>query len=210
MTSVGVMASAVVPPAAGNDVLLEPFNNFTFAPWTVGAGSIVTGRTGTAAQILGNFTDTIKYTIPSGSQSDTVTIGFAFRAASLGGETNILEINSDADATQHNRLTWNSSGALLFYRSFSGLLTTASGLIVANTWTYIELQVKLHDTTGTYDLHVNGVSVGAASNVDTRNGGTKTVYDTVKVNLGAIARLYDDMYITTGAGAPFKGNITIP
>jgi hypothetical protein len=201
----------------GPDVLLEPFNNLT--AWTVTGtptGIVAGGRTGTAAEFASFSSTFISYAIPTPAQSDTITIGFAFRPSAIGvGEYKIIGLASDAGATDHNTLAINSTNALVFYRSSSGLLTSANGVIpAANTYYYIEVQAKLHDTTGTFEVRVNGTPViGPATAQDTKNAGTKTVYDTVRLPPsgfnGAIVR-YDDLYITMGAGAPFKGAITIP
>ena len=84
-------------------------------------------------------------------------------------------------------------------------------MVTAGTWYYVEIQAKLHDSTGFVIVRVNGVEVINASTLDTKDGGTKTVYDRVSMAMfdGRVNQ-YDDLYITTGAGAPFKGSITIP
>lgn len=201
----------------GPDVLLEPFNNLT--AWAVTGsptGIVAGGRTGTAVEFAAFSSTFISYAIPTPAQSDTITIGFAFRPSAIGqGEYKIIGLASDAGATDHNFISIDSNNALIVYRQSSGLLPKApNGTIpTAGVFYYIELQIKLHDTTGSFDLHVNGTSVASATNVDTKNAGTKTVYDTVRLPPsgfnGAIVR-YDDLYITMGAGAPFKGDITVP
>ena len=40
----------------------------------------------------------------------------------------------------------------------------------ANTWYYIEFKVKCHATLGTFDLHVNGISVLIGSGINTKIG----------------------------------------
>lgn len=201
----------------GPDVLLDPFNNLT--AWTVTGtptGIVAGGRTGTAAEFASFSSAFLRYSIPVANQLDTVTIGFAWRPATINnGEYKILGLKSDAGATDHNTLAINSTNALVFYRSSSGLQTSAAAVIpTAATYYYIEVQAKLHDTLGTFEVRVNGTTVlGPATNQDTRNAGTKTVYDTIELPPGGLngsILRYDDLYITMGAGAPFKGSITIP
>lgn len=207
------MASGVAAATTYSDVMMEPFNDFLTAPWSIsGSPTCPTGgRTGKCAQMQGNFTDAISFAIPSAKESDTLTCGLAFKTAGFGSETHIVDFFSDAGATQHAYISYNSAGSLLLYiRGFSGVITSAGGLLPSSTWTYIELQIKLHDTLGTYNMKVNGTSIGSATNVDTKNAGTKTTFDTVKIVTRGAVGFYDDMYITMGVGAPFKGPITIP
>lgn len=212
MTSVGVMASAVVPPSAGTDVLLEPFNNFTFAPWTNTSCTIVTGRNGNGANIpaAGN----IVYTIPTINQSAALTIGFAWRTNALAAaQSFICELLSDAGATTHNRLYVDNGGSVGVTRGTSTDLVTTSptNTILINTWYYLELQITLHDTAGALTVRKNGAVLLTGTALDTKNAGTKTVYDTVRLRSAATTTmLTDDLYITMGAGAAFKGDIVVP
>src|SRR5215467_13499987 len=195
------------PVTPSTDLLQEKFNNYTAAPWvTTGGAPAITasGRTGNAAQ-LNNPSDGIKYTIAAGSESDTILIGFGYKTSGLGSENDIVVLSSDAGATDHNKLRVNSAGSLLFYRGSSGLWTSAAGVIVANTWCYIEMKVKLSDTVGTLDVHVNGTSLTSQITLDTRNNGTKTTYDTIKLDTVWVVNYYDDLYVTMGATSTFKG-----
>jgi hypothetical protein len=194
-----------------NDLLLEKFNNYTTAPWVTTAGAptiTASGRTGNAAQLT-NPSDAIKYTIPAVSESDTITIGFGYKTSALGSENDILVLSSDAGATDHNKLRVNSAGSLVFYRGASGLWTSAAGVVVANTWLYIEVKVKLSDTVGTLNVRSNGTSLTSQTALDTKNAGTKTTYDTIKLDTVWVINYYDDLYVTMGASAAFKGPISL-
>lgn len=213
MTSVGVMASAV-NLAAGTDVLMEPFNNLS--AWTVtGTPTIVTGRTGTAAQFTWNSgADQADYRIPSGAQSDTMTLGFAWRPnPDTTHSRPFMRLMSDSGATEHALLFMNSDGSFEYRVSSVAKYRSAAGFLVANTFYYIEVQTKMHDTAGTIIIRVNGTEVLNLTGQDTKAAGTKTVWDTVRLGPPTVfngSDLFDDLYITTGAGAPFKGSITIP
>lgn len=207
MTSVGIIASSVVTGA----VLLEPFNNFTFAPWANTGATIVTGRNGTAAQTVGGSGVHADFTIPAASESDIVTVGAAWRYTDANTLTrDIFRFNSDAGVTQHNRVSQVGAGVNVT-RGATGLTATGNVLAV-NTWAYIEAQICLHDTAGYVIVHVNGVEVTNTTALDTKNAGTKTVYDRIIIGgfaTGATCQ-WDDLYITVGAGAPFKGDIVVP
>jgi Domain of unknown function (DUF4082) len=199
----------IVPSAA---VLVEPFNNLD--AWTNSGGTIVAGRTGTAVEFAGNANNA-RYTIPAASESDTLTIGFAYRATVVTAAIRrILSLWSDAAATEHIRLDWNpNDGRLSFQRVLTALATSAAGALPNdNTWRYIEAQIRLHDSAGFGIVRVNGTEVINASSLDTKQGGTKTTFDTLRLSvvLTSNTALYDDMYLTMGAGAVFKGDITIP
>jgi hypothetical protein len=45
--------------------------------------------------------------------------------------------------------------------------TTASNLLTANTWAYIEFKVTFHPTNGSYELIIEGDSVASATGIDT-------------------------------------------
>ena len=128
MPSTGIMASAVhIETATCTDVItLEPFNNTS--AWTVGGTvNIVAGRTGTAvttASATGNYA---AYTIPAPNESDTITVGFAWRYDDAEtGDRSIVIFYSDAMATLHNQLRWNPTGTVLHFTRNLVDLGTAS------------------------------------------------------------------------------------
>ena len=218
---VGTMASAATKTGlvACTDVItLEPFNNFTDNSWTNSGGTIIAGgRNGNAAQTDG-FVDGARYTIPTINQDATVTVGFAFKSPVLSSFANVLGFYSDSAATFHLYMQIHSTGALRVQRGdfVTTLGTSAAGVITANTWHYIEVQATLHDTTGAVQVKVNGTSVLNVTNVDTKNAGTKTVLDTIKVmgtgNGGSTLNQFDDLYLRTGSTCAFRGDInpTLP
>lgn len=216
MTSVGIMASSVV---SGTDVLLEPFNNYTFAPWTIANTPTIVagGRTGNGANFAGASAGSTKlatYTIPAVGESDTVTLGFAWKATSLAlASTPIAELRSDAAATLHGQLSLRSVDNNIQVNSGTGgTIGAAPHGLVAGTFAYIEWQMKLADTGGFTIVRVNGVELINVASIDTKNAGTKATYDGVRLvgPASGVTTVYDDLYITTGAGAPFKGSITVP
>jgi hypothetical protein len=192
---------------------LEAFDNF--GAWTTaGTTAIVTaGRTATnGARMTGaGSSNHADYTLPTAS--DTVIVGFAHQINSLAAATSeIVQFYSDTNVTQHNRLTVATNGSLSFWRGTTSLATSAAGVIAINTWNYIEVRAVLSDTVGAFEVRVNGTAViGPLTAQDTKNAGTATVYDTVRL-LGPIASFFntfDDCYVLTGGAAAFKGNQTI-
>jgi hypothetical protein len=196
---------------AGTDVLLEPFNNFTFAPWTTG-GTIVAGRTGTAAQLTGSNTAT--YTLPTGNRSYYATIGFAYKVSSVGTSPRKIFSFRDSTASYFTTLQIETNGALGFYGGDSAQPygTSSAGLIVAATWYYLEVQVFIANTGGSFTVRCNGSIVISGTAMDTQQPGSPAspIAEVMLRNISGQTAQFDDLYLTMGAGAPFKGDITIP
>ena len=207
VTSVGIMASSVhIATGTCTDVLMEPFNDM--AAWTgVGFAAIGAGVTGTAVTFSTN--GTADYIIPAPSESDTITVGFNWQinSASTRGIFNLL---SDGNTTGQVQIACTSIGAIDVRQIVGGAIiaTSASGVLTmgGGATQYIEVQIKMHDTAGTAKIRVNGVEVVNATGLDTRMAGTtKTVFDAVELVNSSGAQLFDDLYISTGAGCSFKG-----
>jgi Collagen triple helix repeat (20 copies) len=204
-TAAGVLYGPKNTGLVAGAVLSEPFNNLT--AWaTAGTTAIVAARTGTGAKLT-NFSGTATYTIPSVSESDTIIVGFAAYLAGIGSEAILMTLRSDAAATVHGELRWNGSGQLLYNSNFSGKGTSAAGVVAANTWVYLEIKVKMHDSTGTLEVRANGVPViGPTTGIDTKAGGTKAVFDSIRLEPVWFDATFDDLYVKTGAGATFAGD----
>lgn len=206
MPNTGIMASSVnVAAGPCTDVRQEPFNNLS--AWS-GSGSIVTGRTATGVQTTSGLT----YTIAAPSRSDTITVGFAIKFPTMTVDNHIVALYGDSGATMHVLLDFASGGSIYAWRGFNAayLGNTIAGLVTLGAWAYVEVQTKMHDTTGFVTIRVNGTTVLTLANVDTKNGGTGTVFDTVLMNGGINAAILDDLYISTGSGCAFQGDHTIP
>ncbi|HET9665980.1 MAG TPA: hypothetical protein VFP09_04465 [Desertimonas sp.] len=192
-------------------VLLENFNSIY--EWTLLSGEAptqVAGRTGLSLKhVSGTY---IGYKIPAAAESDTLTVGFAYRADALSTNS-LANFSSDTGATNHVTLTPTALGAIQVRRGTGSgtiLVTSANGVIsggASSPWYYIELQAKLHDTTGFATLRVNGVPVASFPTGDTKNAGTKTTFDQFGLlNVG----YFDDCYIITGTDGAFLGAQAIP
>jgi hypothetical protein len=213
-TGTAVVAWSMSSAGGIPDLLMEPFNDFTTNGWALtGSPTITAGRTGTAAQTTGS-TARAEYNLGS-NESAYLTVGFAFRWTD-GNSTqrNIIRLWSDSGAIEHNRLVVDTSvpGRLLYTRSSTAVANSGSFVLVTNTWYYIEVQARLHDTLGSVIVRVDGIERINATGLDTRQGGTKTVYDQLRIG-GAISgatNQYDDLYLRVGPTATFRGNITIP
>lgn len=98
------------------------------------------------------------------------------------------------------------SGEIDVYRGTT-LLGSTVGANIHRSWVYIEVKVKCHDSAGTVEVKVNGVTRLALTDQDTK-AGTHTYHDIVRIYLSYYHWL-DDIYIldTTGtANNDFLGN----
>lgn len=139
----------------------------------------------------------------------TVIVGAAHRWESvLTGADNstvgLMAFRSDAGVTIHLVLTCTATGELRVRRgSGSGTIlgTSAAGVFTADAWHYVEMKAVLSDTVGTVDVQIDGVNVLTLTGLDTKNAGTKTVFDQVEFGTGlATAHRLRDVYICNGAG----------
>jgi hypothetical protein len=193
------------------DVLAEPFNNLT-AWTTVGGAPAITasGRNGNAVDLT-SAGATIDYLIGAGVRNYMLTVGFAAKFVFTGAGI-FLSLRSDAGATQHISVLVGIDGSLSVLRgTINSLAVSAPGVIVAATWYYIELQALLHDTAGAVTLRLNGAVVASAVDVDTKNAGTLTVFDSVRLAQGNGPNpTIDDLRLRTGTLADFLGDVVVP
>ena len=198
----------VMSGAPGFDALLEDFNDLS--AWTnSGAVEIVTGgRTGAGASVPG--TATLDYSIPVGFQSGTLTVGFALYMAAGTGIRDIIQFCSDDFATIHGRLVRYSSPQYFSYLRGTTLLGNTF-YADASGWNYLEVQVTLSSTVGKVSFRFNQGRHFDLFDLNTKNGGTKTVFDGIRLTCSAVdqVNIYDDLYLTMGPGAPFKGDTAL-
>lgn len=212
MTAIGVVASSVVT-AVCTDLLQEPFTNLS--AWTlVPTASVQTGRTGTGLRCVGN-NDRATYTF-AGSANEYATVGFAWRTnTTSAGQRFVAELWSDANTVRQVHLRYNGTTAqtLSVYLGPTALATSSTGLIPVNTYAYIEMQTRLHDTLGSVIVRVNGTPVITLTNINTNNAaGIATGYDALQLAtaLSGVTCLWDDLYLSVGSGCAFQGDHTIP
>lgn len=164
----------------------------SYAP-TIGATS---GRRG-GGGLIGNTTTTSANYTKTISSTSTVIVGAAYKAGTNG--TDVIRLFEGS--TQHITLYFTSTNTYKLYRGTNTgtLLATGTTVHSSGIWAYLELKATINDSTGAYELKINGVSEFSASNVDTRNGGTSGVVDSV--GLGGNNGVYDDFYICDTSGA---------
>lgn len=135
----------------------------------------------------------------------TLIVGMAIKSSSTNGYA-LYCMNEGS--TIHLCLCLNSASKLELRRGGSSgtILATSTQALVSTSFYYLELKATINDTTGSYELRINGTTEFSASGVDTRNGGTSGVIDTfmlgntASTGTGAVAT-YDDLYICDTSGS---------
>lgn len=150
------------------------------------------------------------------SNFTTFICGVAFEASGFHAVKNIITFRDSG--TRQLEVGVNTAGQLFVSRA--GTVLAASGAsIAANVYNYIEIKATINNTTGSYEVRLNGANVLSATNVDTQNTTNAFINE---VALGAYERAlgdltncthkYDDFYFcdTTGStNNDFLGDIRI-
>lgn len=128
---------------------------------------------------------------------DFWVIGFAYKAPSAIGDIAYL-VDCKNSTTQGIRLRRNGSN-LEIIRGTSTVIGTATGVITATDWHYIELEFTIHNSTGSWEIRVNTSTEASASGVDTL--GTFATVGTIRFNADNNGATLDDIYICDDSGS---------
>lgn len=151
------------------------------------------------------------------STYSTIIVGFAFRFTATQTASPTLVIFKEG-STSHVDVRLDDTHRLYVTRNGTTIASPAGNPLTLNTWNYLEFKATIHDTTGSVEVKVNGISTVSASNVDTRNGGTGLLST---VTLGGSGRSsdggtagfqYDDIYICDTSGTTnndFLGDVRV-
>ena len=175
-------------------------SNVTF---TTANFDIQTGRQGAGTQCvrLGFTGRHLHQNIP---ETDDVTCGFAFKLS--GGPGNLQHFGLRYGLVDHLTLFFMTTGEIELRRGTSTLLESTSGLgLVAGDWHYLEINAKIHDSTGDYDVHFDGAQILQGTSQDTQNGSSALVDSCEWVGQSAQGMSFDDIYILDDAGSDNVG-----
>lgn len=167
--------------------------------------STTQARTGNNALLFDASAEYVARILPAAGEHATMIVGSAIYVTEYpSGDTSLLVLASDAGTNNHVTLAITSTGGLSVHRgSYSGATLGSGGSLPLHTWCFVELKAALSDSTGTVDVRVNGASVLSLTGQDTKSGGTKTVFDCVRLGtVGPSGTVYfDDTYIANAAGS---------
>jgi len=135
----------------------------------------------------------------------TIIVGFGFRPAGVLTLSIPIELWEDDNTTRGINITLNVDGTASV-RLDGVTLATSETVFTTNAWHYIELKVAVHNTNGSYELKINGVTVLSATGIDTRSGATNNFCNRVRFRSSGSTSIgnenqFDDIYIldTTGS-----------
>jgi hypothetical protein len=140
----------------------------------------------------------------------TYVAAFAFKFATLPASTAQLLIFQDT-ATVHVDLRLTTAGQLQITRNGTVLGTSVVTLSTA-AWYHIQVKVTIDDSTGTYEVRLDGTNVLSGTGADTRNGGAATANRIKFQGVAGSSFEFDDVVIldTTGAANnDFPGEVKI-
>lgn len=188
--------------------------------WTSFSAShfTTTKRTGThSAQGIGAGGPNVYRALGAAEVDDGVTMGIACYQTSsqaLGGFAGGIsggKIVLSEDLTVHLTAQFRNDTRTLEiwrgpYPSGTKLDFTDTNIWTHDTWHYLELGCKIHDSTGFYEVRLNGATVLADSGIDTRNGGTAGVINRMgfrgNEDIGSAQGIYfDDAYLLNETGS---------
>lgn len=138
---------------------------------------------------------------PDLGDQTTIITGFAFNAANFDSNM-MFFIREDNNSTLGVNIESASNGALRVRRGTTDLAESRAGIIREGTWHYIELKVTIHNTTGSFELRVDGETILSDTNVDTQAGsnGNADVFG-FNGNGASNDYKYDDWYICNSSGS---------
>ena len=124
-----------------------------------------------------------------------------------------------SDGTVGMRLGTDADGSIRVYLGAGELGRTVPGVINPQRWHYIEFKVVCDNTTGSYELKVDGISEISASGIDTQSN--LAYYDQVLLAGADLSAAetprFDDFFIMDGSGGSYddfigqrKINIVVP
>ncbi len=153
-----------------------------------------------------------------GSDEDDVVIvgarfylnSFDIMAVGLGGNDFLIRLNENGTVTPHIMVKLTSGdGTIEVERSGGGFIASSvTGAYPINAWFHLEAKIKIHDTTGTVQVRVDGTDVINETGLDTRNGGTDGLIDKIEIGSAesnsAVLRVCDIYMLNEQGSAPLN------
>ena len=145
--------------------------------------------------------------------TDYIIIGFAFLWHGQGGGTQgdpIMQLRGPGDVV-HVGLNFNTQNVFGFLKPDGNMLWSVRTLD-ADAWYYIELRAKIHNTTGSVELWINGGADIAVTGLDTAGGGDPNSWFVNQFHVGRLGGYlagqgpthyqYDDFYVMNANVTP--------
>ncbi|MDX9689775.1 MAG: hypothetical protein RBT70_04815 [Alphaproteobacteria bacterium] len=176
---------------------------YKYTAYTASAAPGVGRRGGSNAARFANYGG--DYLLKTLDDQATWIVGFAYkRDYASNDEKPILQLRDNTGAVQVALCMHGIDGLLRLWRGDqTTLLATSSIALPTGSWNFIELKTTIHDTTGSMELRVNGVTVATYTG-DTKYSSTIGTARSIRLSGGVYSSsLYgwiDDLYICDGTG----------
>lgn len=131
---------------------------------------------------------TLRFDLGSG-EDDVVIVGVRIYINGLDSMTAgtpddfVMDFREGGDTTRHLIIKFTGGDGTVKVQRGEGteLGASAAGAVPANAWFYLEVKVKINDTTGTVQVRVDGTDVINITGQDTRNGGADGLIDRILI-----------------------------
>lgn len=100
----------------------------------------------------------------------TLYVGFGWKPGNMSDKI-FFRFREPSDGAGMN-LRFNTQGRIQVYRAGTWMADVKGYQVMHNQWQYIEFKVTINNTTGSFEVRINGKSYLTQSSVDTQNGGT--------------------------------------
>ena len=172
------------------------------------------GRNGGGCLVIVGHTVSTPLVYSFGSGYSCGVIGFALKM--YGTAPNLAMDGPLVFGVGAGRLTL-AIGTDRLLRLYKGkiagtLLATSTTALSLGVWAYLELRFYIHDTTGEYELKIDGVSEFSATSVDTRDSTTATGFDWMMFDVFRADTYIDDLYVlgdTANTAGGFLGDVAV-
>lgn len=137
-----------------------------------------------------------------GTTNSTIVVGIALYMTSIGGSA-FAPIYLRTSQTNGMNVRINTDGSISVLRDTTVLGTsTNTGVISTSTWHYVEFKVLADNSSGTYEVRVDGVNEISGTGADTQGHASFAYHDSIELGRGLLSSnvQFDDLYILDGAG----------
>lgn len=139
-------------------------------------------------------------------ESATIIVGFAHKSSDplTMADYYLSLVRFRRGGVTQVDLALDGNGYLVVRRGGSTILGTSSRRFPCGAWLYIEFKATVHDTTGSYEVRVDGETVCSGSGVDTKYHADDANITTVafgKDGSGAYKTWLDDIYCCDTSGS---------
>jgi hypothetical protein len=174
--------------------------------WTETTNTITvsTGRFGSGQALDLNNSESL--TKGFGTGLATWVVGFAWKP--VGTNASVL-LKCQELTTVHVDVRSTAAGAITFTRNGT-VLGTSTHTFAAGVWHHIQVKFTISDAAGTGTVRVDGQTEISVSGVDTKNGGTTGLVDTIILtNTASSIASFDDFFIWDTTGGTNNDIVTI-